>query len=260
MSQGRAPTNRRVEIEGAHNLRDLGGIDASGGKRIRRGRIFRSGTLDRLTPAGVERLLSLGIKTVFDLRSGPERDHSPTRWLADSGLGRWQLAASESLGDPKPLLEQSLHSAGRTRAMMTTVYRSLPRDHRQSYSALFQALACDDLPVLFHCSAGKDRTGVATALLLSLLGVDRDQIDDDYLATNAVIDTTIEMFLSDPRNALAAAAPAAVWKPMMNADRVYLDAMFCAVDQAYGSVEAYARDELSLSSADLAQLRGRLLE
>ena len=251
--------SQRLQIEGSHNLRDLGGIELAGGSQIRSGLIFRSGSLERLTPAGVNDLLALGIGTIFDLRSAPERDHSPTHWLANHDVERWQLAANESLGDPKPLLAQSLRSAKRTRAMMHNVYRTLPLHHRESYGALFHALARDERPILFHCAAGKDRTGVATALLLALLGVHRAQINADYLVTNAVIEATTQTFLSDPRNAAALTAPAAAWKPMMIADASYLDAMFAEIDAAHGSVESYVRTQLDLSAAEIQRLRARLL-
>ena len=252
-------TSRRLRIEGSHNLRDLGGIESAGGGRIPSGLIYRSGSLERLTPTGVHDLLTLGIGTIFDLRSGPERDHSPTHWLANHDVERWQLTANESLGDPKPLLAQSLRSAKRTRAMMHNVYRTLPLHHRESYAALFHALARDERPILFHCAAGKDRTGVATALLLAVLGVHRAQIDADYLVTNTVIEATTQTFLSDPRNAAALTAPAAAWKPMMIADASYLDAMFAEIDAAHGSVESYVRTQLDLSAAEIQRLRARLL-
>lgn len=252
-------TTRRLHIEGSHNLRDLGGIESADGGRIKSQLIYRSGSLERLTPTGVRDLLTLRIGTIFDLRSGPERDHSPTHWLAEHDVGRWQLAANESLGDPKPLLAQSLRSATKTRAMMHNVYRTLPVHHRESYAALFHALARDERPILFHCAAGKDRTGVATALLLALLGVHRAQIDADYLLTNTVIKATTQTFLSDPRNVAALSAPAAAWKPMMIADTSYLDAMFAEIDAAHGSVEAYVRTQLDLSVTDIRFLRERLL-
>lgn len=255
-----ATANRRLQIEGSHNLRDLGGIESSLGGQIRPGLVFRSGSLERLTPSGVNALVALGIGTIFDFRSAAERDHSPTHWLADHCIETWQLGLRESLGDPRPLLAQSYESPGRTRAMMRNVYRMLPLHHRHSYAALFQALARDDRPILFHCAAGKDRTGVAAALLLAVLGVDRAHINADYLETNAVIDSTTQMFLSDPRNAAALAARAATWKPMMTADVGYLDAMFDVIATTHGSVESYVQTKLEFSAAEIAHLRQRLLE
>lgn len=252
--------SRRLEIEGSHNLRDLGGIESAGGRRIRSGLIFRSGSLERLTPAGVTDLLALGIGMIFDLRSAPERNHSPTHWLANHDVGRWQLDGNDTLGDPKPLLAQSLISAEKTRSMMRNVYQTLPAHHRESYAALFRALARSEHPILFHCSAGKDRTGVAAALLLALLGVGRAEIDADYLETNAAVDATTQMFLSDPRNAAALDAPAHAWKPMMIADTSYLDVMFEAIHAAHGSVESYVQTQLDVSMTEIRRLREKLLE
>ena len=251
---------RYPTVEGSHNLRDLGGLPAAGGKRIRNGLVFRSGSLERLTPVGVDQLLALGIGMIFDFRSASERDHAPTLWLADHDIARWQLGALASLGDPRPLLAQSLRSAEQTRTMMQGVYRDLPGSHRKSYSALFKALARNDHPILFHCAAGKDRTGVATALLFALLGTERVEIEADYQATNQVIDATTEMFLADPRNDAASSSPRENWAPMMSADPAYLDTMFDAVLTAHGSVENYAGTVLGLSTSDIERLRSRLCE
>ena len=252
--------SQRLQIEGSHNLRDLGGIVSANGSPIRSRLVFRSGSLERLTPVGVNDLLALGIGTIFDLRSAPERNHSPTHWLANKEVGRWQLDGNYSLGDPKPLLAQSLTSAEKTRSMMRNVYQTLPTSHRESYAALFHALARSEQPILFHCSAGKDRTGVATALLLELLGVGRAKIDADYLETNAAVDATTQLFLADPRNAAALNASAHSWRPMMIADTFYLDAMFEAIYAAHGSVEFYVRTQLDMSMTDIKRLRKRLLE
>ena len=251
---------QRLDIEGSHNLRDLGGITTTDGRKVRQGAVFRSGSLERLSTTGIGDLIALGIGTIFDLRSGPERAHSPTRWLADHDIAIWQLGDDESLGDPKPLLAQSLVSAEKTQALMRNVYRKLPTHHRESYTALFRALTHDEVPILVHCSAGKDRTGVATALLLALLGVDRAHIDTDYLATNSVIDVTTRMFLLDPRNADAFGAAPEAWRPMMTADTSYLDAMFDEIEQVLGSVEAFVQTQLDLSVSDIQRLRERLLE
>lgn len=247
-------------LAGSHNFRDLGGLPIKDGPKVAYGQIFRSGTLARLSPAAVDTLRDRGVAKVFDLRSPAERAHMPTRWLENSDIDVWQLADTTSLGDPRPLLARSLRSSEDTRAMMRDVYRNLPHHHRRSYGALFRSLADRASPTIFHCSAGKDRTGVGAALLLSLLGVERSAIEADFVATNAVIDATTDMFLSDPRNAAALAAPREAWMPMMVADPDYLAAMFGAIEAAHGSVENYALDKLGLSSDDLARLRARLIQ
>ena len=239
-----------------HNLRDLGGHVTGDGGRVKAGRVYRSGA-PRLRAAKV--LHDLGIEMVFDFRSGPERDHGPT--LADhAGLRRWQLPDDATLGDPRPLLARGLHSAAQTRAMMGEVYARLPDDHRGSYAALLMQLAEDDTPVLFHCAAGKDRTGVAAALLLTLLGVPRPAVAANYLASNTVVAATTAAFAADPRHAAMLAGPSDIWQPMMLADAAFLDAMFAAVTARYGSVEGYAEAALGVTHADLDRLRNRLLE
>jgi protein-tyrosine phosphatase len=246
-------------IPGSFNLRDLGGMPAAGGRKLRCGRLIRSGRLSGLPRAGIEALLASGITRIIDFRGGPERAEAPTSEEIRGRITILELDAGSSLGDPNPILENCLISVDASRRTMRGVYRELPERHKDSYRQLFAA-AAEGQRVLFHCAAGKDRTGVASALMLDVLGVDRSLIKAEFALSEQVIEETIELFLTPARRGLLAHVDPAVWRPMMRADGEYLDAMFAEIDARYGGVEGYLATALRLPRELPQQLRGSLLE
>jgi len=124
----------------------------------------------------------------------------------------------ESVGDSRRLLEASLVSVEETRALMMRTYRQMPFDQARGYGHAFARLVRDSTPLLFHCSAGKDRSGVAAALLLDVLGVSREAILRDYLLSNRVRGRIEAAFVADPRHELAARDLGRSWSPLMDAD------------------------------------------
>ncbi|WBX85795.1 tyrosine-protein phosphatase [Sphingosinicella microcystinivorans] len=242
-------------FEGAYNLRDLGGIPGLGGRRVKAGHVFRSGSLAHFSPAAVQALLGIGVSLIVDLRSGPERSHGPSPAPLEV-IPHWRMA-SESLGNPRPLLDLCL--AGTSgRDAMRDIYRSMPIAQAEAYRALFHHIARGHTPLLFHCAAGKDRTGVASALLLALLGVGREAIVADYVESDAARERTRSMFLTYVGQELVASE--ALWSPILNADPGYLDAMFGELARQYGDIIGYANAVLRLSPKDIEVLRETLLE
>jgi protein-tyrosine phosphatase len=240
-----------AELEGAYNLRDLGGIAAAGGRPIRPARLWRSGELDGLSEAAAATLAGLGLRRIVDFRSAAERQGAPTRARALESLDRWQTAADEVLGDPAPILRQCLVSPAQSSQTMHQVYRRMAFEHRHAYRALLEFAAAGE-PLLFHCAAGKDRTGVAAALLLSLLGVEREAIRADFAASNAAIGQTTARFLAKPGSRLTQGIDPAVWHPMMLADPAYIDSLFDEIAARHGHVQGYAREVLGLP-ADIGE-------
>ncbi|MDB6001730.1 MAG: protein tyrosine/serine phosphatase [Rhizobacter sp.] len=246
------------EVEGAHNLRDLGGLVGAGGRLLRHGRLIRSGELNGLRDAGAQRLAQLGLARIVDFRSATERNAAPTTAQALAQVARWETSATETLGDPVPLLRRCLVSTAQSREVVHGIYRKMPYLHRVAYRALIEAVA-EGRPVLFHCAAGKDRTGAAAALLLSLAGVDRDAIRADYAASHAVVEQTTAAFLAKPGSAIATGIAPEIWAPLMASDPAYLDTMFDEIKRGHGSVEGYAADVLDLPTDISARLRDALL-
>ncbi len=193
---------RLIPLEGAHNFRDLGGYAGWHGRTIRWGRLFRSDTLHELTPADVARLRALGLRTVVDLRT--ERELALTgrgllepeelsfRHLAVVREGGGRSAVGEAVGEavaaPAP--------AGDDLSERYLWYLEVGR------GALVEALTllgdANRYPLVFHCAAGKDRTGVLAALVLETLGVDREVIVDDYLITADRMELIMDRYRADP--------------------------------------------------------------
>lgn len=162
--------SRTLTVDGIFNLRDLGGLRA-GDRHIRPGRLLRSDGLHRLTDAGREQLDALGVATALDLRDDAERGHQPS------------LVSPAVEIVPTPIFQSSAQAV-RDGVSLEGFYRDLIDNYGENYATAVRRIALhDDRPVLVHCTAGKDRTGTVIALVLSALGVGRDEILADYAQT-----------------------------------------------------------------------------
>lgn len=251
---------RDLSFEGGCNLRDLGGYRTADGRSVRWHQVYRSGELRAATPADIALLLERGIRLVCDLRSGPERNAAPNPWIAATAIESWGRPIAQEVGDSRQLLSNCLTSAAATHAVMTESYRAIPFDQADAYAHLFQRLYAGDTPILFHCSAGKDRSGVAAALLLAALGVPPETIMADYLLSNRVSARIRAAFLADPRHAAALGDLREPWSPLMLADPAYLDAMFASIERQRGHVAAYFHQDLGIDAAGMRAIQERLLE
>ena len=251
-----APTEL-LRLASADNFRDVAGTGAGhptrAGGHVRRGVFYRSNEL-QLTDADTAALAGLGLAAIHDLRSTREVEAHPD---VDVPGAAWQQV--EVSGIPMEMVDGLADTAAAER-VMREVYDAFVRsaDARASYSRLLTSLATGDLPQLFHCTAGKDRTGWAAALLLEVAGVDRDTILADYLLTNEVSSATREKYLALIGEHLGPDA-VAVYEPTMVVEPEYLQAAYDAVEADYGSVEGYLRDGLGLDDLLLAELRARLV-
>lgn len=241
------------------NFRDLGGYAAADGRHVKWGRIFRSGATPNLTADDVARIRALGLAEMVDLRSSDERVMAPSKiqgvpYLAIGySMGAISGPGSSAAASPMPGME--------------AVYRNFPTLLAPQLKLLFQGLLRNEGPVVFNCSAGQDRTGFATALILSALGTPRDQIIADYhLSTTyrrpqfEMPKITPEMVAANPGAAIYAAyqkdpkylSP----QPLKDAQgRAYLEFALDEVIQRWGSVEGYLAKEVGVSAADIARLR-----
>lgn len=262
---------RVLPLQGGVNFRDLGGYATADGRRVRWGKLFRSGDNSQLTDADHAYLRRLGIRTVCDLRSNDERARAPTR-AERFGDGvayvAWDYAQVMD-GDQEAfgaVLRDSPDPAAAASEMMAGFYRQMPQGFADRFRTVFDALADGD-GMLFQCSAGKDRTGLTAALLLAALGVERDQIMADYLLSNRYADRIAARHMpaegeadDNPAMAMFARLPAEVRDAFMGVKPAYLQAAFDGIDADYGSLDAYFEKALGLSADDLQALRARYLE
>ncbi len=246
-------------MDGGHNFRDIGGYPAANGRHVARGLVFRSGTMSELSDRDHAILDSLGLKVICDLRSTSERSRRPSRLPEAAQYEIWSRDHLMSAGDLTEAMRRPDATPETVRGMMIDAYRTLAYEQAPSYRELFLRIARGPLPLVFHCAAGKDRTGVATALLLDLLGVERAQIFADYALTDDFFARGCQLVASDPVDDRLAQVDPAIWEPMMRADPAYLAAMFVALEVRHGTVEAFIRDEFGLDDEDIAAIRDRLL-
>lgn len=250
---------RVVSLEGGRNFRDLGGYQTLDGRRIKWGKLYRSGSMARLTVSDYERLSKLSIKTVCDLRTVQERTAEPNKWCEVAGIGYWAREHGDSFGELRKVMVAGLSSAEMARAAMIEGYRQLPFEQAPAHRVLFNRLAAGEVPLVFNCAAGKDRAGTAAALILCALGVPRETVVDDYVLTDRVVD--LEAIFTDRKrkNELTDLSRGVV-TAILKADAGYLHAALDAVEEKHGTVAGYLRDELGITEQALFTMRQSLLE
>ena len=269
---------RIIDAPGTLNFRDLGGYAGADGRTVCFGKVYRSAQLDRLEPKGVKVIRGLDIRTVLDLRFADETELYPTNSKAfpNAQILRWQDL--EDLSAPTPSANKmrlswrdSLGSRdpSKVREAMRVNYPTKLYSHRAIYQQMLRFLINDNTPLLFHCAAGKDRTGVAAALILALIGVDETQIMQDYLLTQELIEGRMETWLaggatnSDKYQDFQSRLneqPSEMLAPVLEADPSYMETLLSYVKETYGSFSNYAMQQLELSSHNIDTLKSRLLE
>ncbi|MDK8217365.1 MULTISPECIES: tyrosine-protein phosphatase [Sphingomonas] len=250
-----APAHSRVlPLQGGHNFRDLGGYRTADGRTVKWGLLYRSGEMHDLTRADYAYLQKLGIRTVCDFRDTRERATEPTLWPAGhspkvlSDDYALDMSSLRLPGDPAGWTHDQVVTA------MTATYPKLLDQFRGQYRRMFAELLAGDVPLAFHCTAGKDRTGVAAALLLTALGVPRATTIDDYLLSNQ----HMAPMPAHPTGFWAKLSPEAA-RTFAGVDRRYIDAVFAVTDRHPGGTMGYLKDELGLGAPEIARLRALYL-
>ena len=174
-----------LEFEAIENVRDLGGMLRADGAKIKPGVLYRTGKLDKATDRDIAHLQALGIRDIVDFRDHGETGRDPDREIP--GTAYHSLPALPRLADHFRPVDDPSYTAQGVHDDFRRIYRLLAQSPEaiEAYTAFFRVLlASEGRPVLFHCTQGKDRTGVAALLLLTALGMDEDSIRQDYLLTN----------------------------------------------------------------------------
>lgn len=250
-----------LHLATAPNFRDLGGYRTADGRRVKTGLIYRSDQLDRLSDADLATIGGLGLGLVVDLRTATERQREPDRLPAGARPLVLDVAGdSGSLGgDMREVMGEI--AAGRGAEMLIRANRDFVSSPgaRAAYGTLLQRLADpNEKPMVYHCTAGKDRTGWASAVILTLLGVPRETVMADYMRSNENLRAKNAAMLSGLKSSGMAVDPA-VLEPVLTVRPEYLQSAFDEVDRKYGSFDAYAREGLGLTPADIASLRRKYL-
>lgn len=259
------PEDRVVRLDGAQNFREVGGYPAGNGRKMRRGMVWRSARLDALSGEDAKRIEGFGIRTIADLRGAQERAAHPTHTavLKSAAIHAWD---TPSMNADQFRAEFFQTDAGPDHAlnMVLGLYRSLADHHAVQLAETFAVIAGGGAPVLIHCTAGKDRTGVAVALLLELIGVDREWILADYALTEHLLDIEKLGLAAALGVGLSAAQlerlDARAMHHMFRSDPRYLIAALEHIQTHYGSVPAFAVQRLSMTETMIEDLRSALTE
>lgn len=260
----------RIVLEGLPNTRDIGGIPAADGRFVKHARLLRSGALDHATDRDLATLLDdFNLRTVIDLRTEEERKEHPD---PEDGLVGVHF-------EDAPVLSTSTFGVTREGGMMQAlkmlrtvqknpasimeeVYERMMLDEQsqQGFARFFDdVLAADEGAVLWHCTIGKDRAGLAAALLLHVLGAPREAIAQDYLATNDYVQSETQNIMDALSSFGLAGKLDSSIHVINSADPRFLQAAFNAVEREYGSLDAYVRDQLGVTDEKRAALRERYL-
>ncbi len=246
--------NRHINLEGATNFRDLGGYETSEGARIKKGLIFRSDHLSNLTDKDLHVIKELGIKTVCDFRSeiemqefpslfdnssSPRLLHIPIKTLGTEDLQ--DLALRENVTS-KDLADELQHH-----------YVLYVNQHKERYSKFLNNIAHGEIPIVFHCFAGKDRTGFGSLLLLGLMGVEKETIIDDYLLTNdlykgPVVGNNWKDEISE------------TIRPLFEARLDYINAAFNEINSRHKRIEDFVLNELDVDIKTIENIKNKILE
>jgi len=246
-----------VRLASADNFRDVTGPDAAyaatDGTPLRRGVVYRSNEL-QLTDADAATISRLGVTAVYDLRTAHEVEAHPDVEVPGATWAHVEVGGI-------PMLElETLSSREAAARVMRDVYRSFVEapEARAAFGQLLRHIAeAEDGATLFHCAAGKDRTGWAAALLLHVAGVDDDTILEDYLLTNTFSSATRDKYLAMVREHLGE-DKVEVYEVAMLVQEAYLHEAYAAADADYGSRLGYLRDGLGLADDEVSRLRTKL--
>ncbi|MEV0648431.1 tyrosine-protein phosphatase [Phytomonospora sp. NPDC050363] len=258
---------RHIPLEGSPNVRDLGGYATADGRTLVEGRLYRAGSLNALTDDDLAAVTALKLATVVDFRTpgeiqGAGADRLPdglTATLLPIGGGDLDQYYNAAF-DPEE--RARLLEGGRNAEALVGINRgfvSSATEREQFAEALRLIADAESLPMLFHCTAGKDRTGWLSAILLTALGVDRETVTADYMLSN-------EYFLPGGEELLAKLAgsgldiDADLFRPLIEQRPAYLEAAFAEADERFGSFDGFLHKGLDLDDDTLDALRAALLD
>jgi len=269
--------DRLLPLEGGSNFRDMGGYTTADGYQVKRGLLFRSGSLVSLTENDMDYLSQFSFKTVVDLRSQEELELFPNHWAEKAAIGYTNVPysmASMMSGSLSQVAEDDM-SAMEMLSQMGPMYRSMPETIKPQLNLMFQHLLAEETPLVVNCSAGQDRTGIASALILTALGVPRSTIIDDYLLSTRLRRPEFEQSQISEAD-LQQAAETNVFAAMMlqfndegfgeqpnslyTDNRVpFLQFALNAIEENYGSVLGYLDSELGIGAEEVELLRSLYL-
>ncbi|MBF6175554.1 tyrosine-protein phosphatase [Nocardia blacklockiae] len=260
-------TAGRIALQGAVNVRDIGGYRTYDGKTVKAGKAIRADSLEKLTDADIRTLAGLGLQAAVDLRTpgevqfaGPDKlppgVPSVARPIDDTGLFQQMMTVIRS-GDPQQ--QEAVLGNGGAERIMQNVYRSfLSDDSRAKFAQTVRDLATTGKPTLYHCTAGKDRTGWLTYVVLRAVGVPEPVARQDYLLSNQYRAAADAALRDQVRRAGLMQNPNLLI-PLQEVRTDYLDTTLRQLEQTYGDFGKFLTQGLNLTPATIVELRKNLV-
>lgn len=267
-SQATAESNRAIALEGVANTRDLGGLRTGDGRSIKPGLLIRSGEIDHISDAGKEKLEEIGVVAVIDLRTTKEATADPAVWPDGIGPTRYNFPLLERqsaiIEDMRRQIAAGTAEGKWMDQSFSDTFDYMPTDYSNEIRQVFDVLleTPPGQPVLFHCSGGKDRTGVVTVVLLSALGVTEDDIKADFMMSNELIrPDALAQMIADKVNASNGSSMKAedVW-PSVGVRPEYLKVFYASIERNYGNMDGYIQEGLGLTADEIGLMQERYLE
>lgn len=250
---------RKLIINDLDNFRDLGGIKTKDNRFVNWGRFYRSDALNALLSSEFNYIHGLDIQRVFDLRSDFEIKTAKDNLPKNISYEHFPIFADNDSGMLQGL-QAKMAKGSFTKAdaeqLLIDTYKSFANEDAVKFNKLLHQIFIEyDYPSIFHCTAGKDRTGFTAAMILSILNVDRKTILDEYEMTNFYTKAKIEDLMKNVSKLGYGdkIEPAAI-EAVMSVNKKYLQASFDIIDNKYGGIDAFIKNQLGFSDAERAQL------
>ena len=259
------PAHRLLNFEGISNFRDLGGYTTGDDRHVKWGKLYRSGTFAEASRADLAGLSALELETFIDFRSSLEKTEEPNRLPDPPGFTVVEIPVLDDgnkalVGEIMDRVESGDFDGFDPNQAMLMANRQFAGEFTPQFKEFVHTvLVADGAPVLWHCTAGKDRTGFAAAILLRILGVPQETIMQDYMASKApaLEARTGQLRMLELFKGEEAARKLTI---LMGVEEAWLRAGFAQIDTTWGSFDNYLENGLQLSADDIQRLRHNLLE
>ena len=260
LSENLREDTRKLPFTGAHNFRDLGGYKTSDGKTVKWGKVYRSDNLHSLTDEDLKYMERLNLKSVVDFRSDEERNEEPDRLTPDMTPILLPIkfepeGVTENL--TRDLTFGNLDSSNLLRDFNIILVKEFTEEYREFFRHIVDN---GGEPFLLHCTAGKDRAGFGSAMILTVLGVPREKIIEDYLLTNAYVSDHVDRKLLETELKTFFRADSDNLRKINFVEERYIQAAFDTIDSHWGGMDQYISEGLNLTEEDIGKIRNYYLE
>ena len=260
LSENLREDTRKLPFTGAHNFRDLGGYKTSDGKTVKWGKVYRSDNLHSLTDEDLKYMERLNIKSVVDFRSDEERNEEPDRLTPDMTPILLPIkfepeGVTENL--TRDLTFGNLDSSNLLRDFNIILVKEFTEEYREFFRHIVDN---GGEPFVLHCTAGKDRAGFGSAMILTVLGVPREKIIEDYLLTNTYVSDHVDRKLLETELKTFFRADSDNLRKINLVEERYIQAAFDTIDSHWGGMDQYISEGLNLTEEDINKIKDYYLE